>query len=398
MLKRNVKDIYNLQINSSQIFFIAFVIFFVSSFIQDTTLAEALNGRLLRLCSYIALPLLLFKIYVLDRWSKKELFVITILILLGMITWRTAHELQLLLIVPFVVGAKNVNFKDIITWYVYLNIILLLTMAIFSLLGIIPNLIYRAAPRPPRYSLGLIYTSSLATHYFYLVLAYCYLRFTKLKWSDYLLITVGDIIFMVITNTKLDFIATLVVIPVMIIAQRAFKGHKLSEILASFWWIAVPVSPFIIIFASYFYDGSNHIMKAINDLTSGRLSLGHRAFNNYNIRILGQTIVEHTYGGSKGLKLANQLNGVHHYFFIDSSYIRMILLWGLLMFVLIVVCMTYIAIRSTLRRTFVLTAIILIASLNFMFEPDIIKIIYDPFLLALLAIPNFYNIQEEKHK
>ena len=398
MLKRNVKDIYNLQINSSQIFFIAFVIFFVSSFIQDTTLAEALNGRLLRLCSYIALPLLLFKIYVLDRWSKKELFVITILILLGMITWRTAHELQLLLIVPFVVGAKNVNFKDIITWYVYLNIILLLTMAIFSLLGIIPNLIYRAAPRPPRYSLGLIYTSSLATHYFYLVLAYCYLRFTKLKWSDYLLITVGDIIFMVITNTKLDFIATLVVIPVMIIAHRAFKGHKLSEILASFWWIAVPVSPFIIIFASYFYDGSNHIMKAINDLTSGRLSLGHRAFNNYNIRILGQTIVEHTYGGSKGLKLANQLNGVHHYFFIDSSYIRMILLWGLLMFVLIVVCMTYIAIRSTLRRTFVLTAIILIASLNFMFEPDIIKIIYDPFLLALLAIPNFYNIQEEKHK
>ena len=398
MLKRNVKDIYNLQINSSQIFFIAFVIFFVSSFIQDTTLAEALNGRLLRLCSYIALPLLLFKIYVLDRWSKKELFVITILILLGMITWRTAHELQLLLIVPFVVGAKNVNFKDIITWYVYLNIILLLTMAIFSLLGIIPNLIYRAAPRPPRYSLGLIYTSSLATHYFYLVLAYCYLRFTKLKWSDYLLITVGDIIFMVITNTKLDFIATLVVIPVMIIAQRAFKGHKLSEILASFWWIAVPVSPFIIIFASYFYDGSNHIMKAINDLTSGRLSLGHRAFNNYNIRILGQTIVEHTYGGSKGLKLANQLNGVHHYFFIDSSYIRMILLWGLLMFVLIVVCMTYIAIRSTLRRTFVLTAIILIESLNFMFEPDIIKIIYDPFLLALLAIPNFYNIQEEKHK
>lgn len=398
MLKRNVKDIYDLQINSSQIFFIAFVIFFVSSFIQDTTLAEALNGRLLRLCSYIALPLLLFKIYVLDRWSKKELFVITILILLGMITWRTAHELQLLLIVPFVVGAKNVNFKDIITWYVYLNIILLLTMAIFSLLGIIPNLIYRAAPRPPRYSLGLIYTSSLATHYFYLVLAYCYLRFTKLKWSDYLLITVGDIIFMVITNTKLDFIATLVVIPVMIIAQRAFKGHKLSEILASFWWIAVPVSPFIIIFASYFYDGSNHIMKAINDLTSGRLSLGHRAFNNYNIKILGQTIVEHTYGGSKGLKLANQLNGVHHYFFIDSSYIRMILLWGLLMFVLIVVCMTYIAIRSALRRTFVLTAIILIASLNFMFEPDIIKIIYDPFLLALLAIPNFYNIQEEKHK
>ncbi|MCC4362822.1 polymerase [Limosilactobacillus reuteri] len=398
MLKRNTKDTYNFKINGSQIFFIAFVIFFVSSFIQDTTLAEALNGRFLRLCSYISLPLLLFKIYFMDRWSKKELFVISILILLGMITWRMAHELQLLIIVPFVVGAKNVNFKDIITWYVYLNVILLLTMAIFSLLGIIPNLIYRAAPRPPRYSLGLIYTSSLATHYFYLVLAYCYLRFSKLRWTDYLLIIIGDVIFMMITNTKLDFIATLIVIPVMVIAQRAFRGHKLSEILASFWWMAVPITSSIIIFASYFYDDSNHIMKAVDDLTSGRLGLGHRALTNYDIHILGQTIVEHTYGGSNGLKLANQLDGVSHYFFIDSSYIRMFLLWGLLVFILIIVYMTYIAMRSIFRRTFVLAAIILIASLNFMFEPDIIKIIYDPFLLALFATPYFYNIQEEKDK
>ena len=398
LLKRNTKDTYNFKINGSQIFFIAFVIFFVSSFIQDTTLAEALNGRFLRLCSYISLPLLLFKIYFMDRWSKKELFVISILILLGMITWRMAHELQLLTIVPFVVGAKNVNFKDIITWYMYLNVILLLTMAIFSLLGIIPNLIYRAAPRPPRYSLGLIYTSSLATHYFYLVLAYCYLRFSKLRWTDYLLIIIGDVIFMMITNTKLDFIATLIVIPVMVIAQRAFRGHKLSEILASFWWMAVPITSSIIIFASYFYDDSNHIMKAVDDLTSGRLGLGHRALTNYDIHILGQTIVEHTYGGSNGLKLANQLNGVSHYFFIDSSYIRMFLLWGLLAFILIIVYMTYIAMRSIFRRTFVLAAIILIASLNFMFEPDIIKIIYDPFLLALFATPCFYKIQEEKDK
>ena len=87
-----------------------------------------------------------------------------------------------------------------------------------------------------------------------------------------------------------------------------------------------------------------------------------------------------------------------NYFFIDSSYIRMFLLWGLLAFILIIVYMTYIAMRSIFRRTFVLAAIILIASLNFMFEPDIIKIIYDPFLLALFATPCFYKIQEEKDK
>lgn len=395
LLKKNIQENYNFPINGSQLFFIAFVTFFVSTFIQDTTLGEALNGQILRLCSYISLPLLLLKIYVFDKWSKKELFIITILVLLGIINWRMAHELHLLTIVPFIVGARNINFKDIIKWYLYLSVILLSAMAFFSLLGIIPNLVYRAAPRPPRYSLGLIYTSSLATHYFYLVLAYCYLRFNKLNWGDYLLIIAGDIVFMMITNTKLDFIATLIVIPVMIIAQRAFRGHKLSEIVASFWWIFVPVSAFIIIFASYFYDDSNHIMKAIDDLTSGRLGLGHHAFNSYNIKILGQTIVEHTYGGSSGLKLANQLDGVSHYFFIDSSYIRMILLWGVLSFILIIICITYIAVRSIYRRTYILAAIILIASLNFMFEPDVIKIIYNPFLLALFATPNFMVLRRK---
>ena len=396
MIKERIHNFWNYSINSKQIYFLAFVIYFVCNFIQDTTLSEAVNGHLLRLFSYLVLPLLFFKIFLLDNWNKRDLIIIILITILGLITWRKAHDVQLLFIVPFVIGAKNVNFRDIVKWYLYLNIFLIISMAIFSLLDIIPNLVYRAAPRPPRYSLGLIYTSSIATHYFYLVLAYCYLRFKDLKWFDYLIIITGNVVCMWITNTKLDFIATFLIIPVMIIAQRAYKGNKYSRIFASFWWIAVPFTAVLIIFTSYFYESSNHIMEKINSITSGRLTLGHKALTQYNIKMFGQTIVEHTYGGSKGLKLANQMNGVNHYFFIDSSYVRMLVLWGSLVFLLVIICMTYIALRSTFDKVFVLSGIILIASLNFMFEPDIIKIFYNPFLLALFATPGFYKVQEDK--
>ena len=293
MIKRKFHDIWNFQVNGRQIYFIAFVLYFICAYIQDTTLSESLNGHVLRLVSYISLPLLLFKIYILDNWDKKDILIISVLIVLGIVTWRKAQDMQLLLIVPLVVGAKGVHFKDIIYWYIYLSVILMISMALFSLLGIIPNLVYRAAPRPPRYSLGMIYTSSLATHYLYIVLAYCYAKFSKLGWLDYSLIIFGDVIIMLVTNTKLDFIATLFVVPIMFIAQRAFKGYKWSRIFASFWWMAVPILATIMIFASYFYDSSNHIMKKINALTSGRLDLGYRAFSNYNVKLLGQTIVEH---------------------------------------------------------------------------------------------------------
>lgn len=396
MVKRKLSSFWDYQIKGSQIYFLAFLVYFVPTFLNETTFAETFGDHWLRVLSYLSLPLLLFKIFFLDKWDKKQLLLILAILLLSVVTWRSAHEIELLMIAPFVIGAKDVNFRDIMIWYLYIGLTSLVLMAVFALLRIIPNLVYKSPDRPTRYSLGMNYTSEIATLYLYFSLAYCYLRFRRLKLRDYLLIVLGDIVCMKISDTKLDFIATLLLIPIMIFAQRADQGHKYSRIFASFWWIAVPVLSFLMIFSSYFFVPSSHIMRKIDALTSGRLSLGHETFNEYSITLFGRTITEHPYSGSKGLKLAHNLgNPTVHYFYIDSSYLRMLLLWGLLAFIIIVGCFTYIALRSTIRRTYVMSAIILIASINFMFEPDVIKIIYDPFLLALIASPYFYRPQEE---
>lgn len=397
MLKKRISNVLNYPLKGSQIYFLSFIIYFLPTFLNNTIFAESLGDHWLRIFSYFSIPLLLFKIYVLDKWNTKQLLLITGILLLGLITWRLAHEVQLLFIAPFVIGSKNVSFRDIVSWFLYLGITLMLSIAVFALLGIIPNLIFYAPPRPPRYSLGMDYPSFIATHFLYFALAYCYLRFGKLKWFDYLLIIIGDAICMKLTNTRLDFLATLVLIPVMIIAQRAYHGYKWSRIFASFWWMAVPLSATITIFGSYFFAPTNHIMQKVNSLSSGRLQLGQKAFEKYNVNLLGRSITEHTYGGSKGLKFANDMSSMNfHYFYLDSSYMRMFLLWGAIVFVLIIVALTYLAIRSTIQQTFVISAIILVASLNFMFEPYVIAIFYNPILLALVAKPYYWKIQEEK--
>ena len=274
-----------------------------------------------------------------------------------------------------------------------------MTMMMLSLVRIIPNLVYYSASRPTRYALGMLYPSVIAAHYFYLALAYCYLRFGKLNVIDYLLIISGNVVCMLLTNTKLDFLATLVIIPVMIIAQRAYFGKKWSSIMASFWWMATPLSAVGMIFLSYFYNPSNHLLKKINSLLSGRLELGRLAFKKYDLNLLGRTIVEHSFAGVKGQKLNNSGGGLpQNYFYIDSSYIRMILLWGFLAFIIVIACLTFIAIRSTVRKTFILSAVILVSSLSYMFEPHIIQIIYNPFLLALLSNSYFNSFEKENKK
>ena len=87
----------------------------------------------------------------------------------------------------------------------------------------------------------------------------------------------------------------------------------------------------------------------------------------------------------------------HGYFYIDSSYLRMLLLWGIMAFVIIVIFLTLIALISTVRKTYVLSAIILITSLSLMFEPHVIQLIYNPFLLYLFSVDD-YAIKRELYK
>lgn len=391
------RSIINVPINGNQIYFLAFVILFLPTFLLDTTFAGVIGEHWLRLLSYVSLPLLLMKIYVMDKWKLHQLLIISFFILLGAINWRTAHNVDLLVLVPFIVGARNVPFRHIMSWYFYLGSTLLLLMAFFSLIKVIPNLIYRYGTRPARFSLGMIFPSTIAAHFLFLALAYCYLKFGKLSWLDYSVIVVGGSVCMILTNTRLDFLATIMIVPVMFIAQRAFRGNLWSRIFVSFWWIAIPILSVTTVVSSFFYNSNNHIMRHLDSMSSGRLSLGERAFHRFDIKLLGQTIKEHSYAGVKGHQFANSVGALgSRYFYIDSSYIRMILLWGLLEFMLIVVVISFITIRSTLRKTYILSAIFLIASLNYMFEPHIIQIVYSPFIVSLLSTPYFVNVQEEQ--
>lgn len=395
---RNLRtDIQKSPVSGIKIYFLAFTIYFLPNFLMQTTFSDGTNSHLLRLISYIAIPLLLYKIFVIDKWSRTELIIIILLLLTSVITWRAAQNNDYILLFPFIFGAKNINFKTIIKWYLYFSMIFMLSIMAMSLLRIIPNLIYYSENRPTRYALGMVFPSNIAAFILFMALAYCYLKFNHLNLWDYCGIFIAACIGMKLTNTRLDFIATILIIPVMVIAQRAYRNKKISRYLASFFWFAVPITAWIIIFGSYFYSENNYLLKKLNDLSSGRLVLGHYAFQRYKPNLFGRSIEEYSYAGVQGHKYANGIGQSHNYFYIDSSYLRMLLLLGIVAFLVIVVCLTLVALKSTAQRTYVLSAIILIVSLSLMFEPHVIQLVYNPFLLSLLSTDN-YVIKRESYE
>src|SRR5699024_7000776 len=109
-------------------------------------------------------------------------------------------------------------------------------------------------------------------------------------------------------------------------------------------------------------------------------------FERYPITLFGRKIVEHSFGGTKGATFANHnlFELSTNYFYLDSSFVRMLLVWGSIVFVLVISTIMWITIRGTAHKEYVLPAIFLLIAINAVLEPHILQIIYNPFLLALL--------------
>lgn len=80
---------------------------------MQTTFVSTVSSHTFRLISYCSIPLLIYKIFLLDKFSNKERIVIILVLLSSLITWRVAYNSDLLLLFPLVFGAKGIKFKKL---------------------------------------------------------------------------------------------------------------------------------------------------------------------------------------------------------------------------------------------------------------------------------------------
>ncbi len=285
----------------------------------------------------------------------------------------------------FMVGAKQIDFHKIIERYYQTNLIMLLLVMIYSLSGIIQNFVF-LRDDIYRYSLGIDYPTDLASYVFFLVLAYCYLNYQKLNYKFYL-VTIGlSMMVYFITNSRLDTILIMLVIPLMYIARKAQfyqKQNKLIDYSVDHFWALSIILPYVYILLTSYFSPHNALLKKLNEVLSGRLNYGHIALSRYNYSLFGQKIIEHGWGGLKGFHLSR--NNVAAYFYIDSSYIRLIVIYGIIIGLVLMIVMIIISIRETIKKQYALPTIILLVMISSMIDQHLLEITYNIFILALFA-------------
>lgn len=377
-------EIGNWRIDGQIIYEIAFAFEFVVAFLITSTYTDYFSNHLLHTLMFAGLALVLLKIFLFDDLDLKWLAIDAIVLILLLITWRTSKEFSLFSMGIFVLGARNVDFKRIIKIYFYVGMLLLAFVVISAMGGLIRNLVYRRdMTNIVRQSFGIAYPTDFAAHVLYLILAYAYLKFGKIKWYDYAVFLAAAVFLVKLSDARLSAYAIILSIPVLWIGQRAQTDHLLSRFIASFYWTVPILSAYLVIIASYFFTPSNKILTKVNNASSGRLFLGHKAISEYGFSMFGKQIIEHGWGGANGLKMSQ--NAPANYFFVDSSFLRMTILYGIIMAIIILLAMTKISWESFQKGSFALASIIVIVSVSAMVEQRLLDLAYDPFLIALLA-------------
>lgn len=285
-----------------------------------------------------------------------------------------------------IVGAKDISIDKILGVYLIIGIIMMAAAFICSHYGIIENLQYWKNEQM-RFSFGAVYPTDFAAHIFYLILAAICLFNRKVYIIEPVIICVVAYVVYKWTIASTSFICMagfaffLIVYCIVAKIKAPIKDNWFSKILS----IAPVGLAALFIGMTVAYDANDPRWISINDKLSDRLTNSRLGLDTNGFNLFGKYIEERGWGKSVIEKA--------DYFYLDDSYIRIMLEYGIIVLV-VVLAIFIVASRRAAKagRITMVVAIAFIALHSFM-EHHLVEIAYNPFILCVFA-----NMSSDRRK
>lgn len=367
---------------SEAIFYCALFFFITGNFFKQITTVN--NSKLLFSIMtglvMIALVLTVIKVMFDARYHLIRLIVSSILgIFFISIAIITNNLMIPVATFCFCVAMNNVPFKRVVYVCMCLLIIHMLITHALLLLNVIENSHDYRIDGKIRYDLGYKFITLSSNFIFHILVMYFYVRQEKIKWFEIGILTLITLYFYKLTDTKSALLFSLLTLSVMII----FKiGHRYFQTKNRLWKWLVKSSVFVCaslsIILTVLYRPNNNLLTQLNALLSERLELGQQALSLYPVKLLGQPIDWIFYGSDAQIIDGERI----HYMYVDSSFINILLNYGIFMLAFIVIGYFILGNRKQFQNGYFSIALVIIA-VHSIFDPQFLEIIYNPFLLSL---------------
>lgn len=378
--KIKVKDITNICYGVGIFLFVIGQSYLVSS--------SAILAMMCRGLRFVAATL---PVLVLLRYSKFSirnlmLWSLIALLIVGNIFFNQADS-DLLYIVIFILYCSKSEPEDVLKTY-YISAMFGIALVIAAwFIGILPS-----QTSGGRAYLGFYFATFGPNLFLHTVLAYIASRRTKIKLKSWILIEIINIWFFKMTDT----LAVFIIINVSIVLYYLFNVEKIKQVLFNEKVLRriLGVFPFIsaavTIVAQYCYitNYSEPMFVAINTALSNRPYFGKIAIETYGVSLFGQPITWLT--GTDGTKVSGM-----DYFYVDSSYIQVLVRYGIIMLVVLCLAMMAVQCYSVLNRNMYMCLGCSLFLVHCITDPQLLSFRYNPFIIISIACVGLIKKQNE---
>lgn len=332
---------------------------------------------------YALLAVAVLRTLIQESYNWKKCLETAAVVLVGYGLWRFGSHKDFFLLWILILGAREIPFEKIVKVFLTVCGSILLAAMICAGTGVIEDYTYTRGDGALRHALGTGSPTNCGAFLFFQILCWWYLRKEKITYYE-AAVVLGISVFVrqfINARTAADCIAG---VAVVMCIQRALyrragcqnREFSMNSIVASLLILSHIFMAGLIIVSSAFYDGNIPWMLKLNALFSNRLSLGRKAMDLFEFTWFGQYI--RNFSHAEGLTAGG-------YFYIDSSYLQIALMYGVLWFAVVLFVFLVIGCRAKRQQDWTMVWILAFMAIHSVIEPRLIQLAYNPFILALLA-------------
>ena len=364
-------------IDKNKLFSIAYFIFGFFFLIQQTTYFKNLVPNFLISIVIVTVIFIIMLKEVGIVISHKDLYlssfglifaVLYLLVAIKEMSYSTGSIFLLSCVLTF--SARDIKLKYLLIPFLIFSSLTFIATFLCSKLGLIQNMI--SYQHRWRNSLGFSYVSFPAQLCFYFILVYIVYK-KNISYKEILFLLILNIYIFIKTATSSPFyLAMLMIVYIFLkkITNLDLLSNRIFRLFVPFIFI---IAPLILLWICY--CAPSKLFFRINSLTGNRLILSVNGLQNYGVHLGGQKIQFYT--------LDQFGHFSSNYNFIDSSYIQLMVIYGILYTILILILLTVTMFSILKMKNEVLIIAMVLIAVHSMFDPQMLVLWYSPFMLLI---------------
>lgn len=357
-------------------FFLSYGLFLVFSILNTSFYARFLQrivDPLLLICAVLVVaPELLLIRYTRKGFTRFVIF-LTVSILMLFIGGGA-----FMCIFLYVYCGRKYHIDRILNFSLIVSMITVSFIIVSAYLGLIENYV-NYLPGRTRGFMGFTYALNAPCYLFNITSLTVYKYKNSIKWSTLLLIIVANLWVFSVTNSRLSFVLSMVIILVAAwMKVRPQTSVVARKVLFPMFVFVIPICFLFSVYVTFSFNSGIRWMNILDMLSGGRFYLGNKSISQYGIGLFGRQV---KWIGS-GLNIYGE-RAVGEYLYVDNIYINILQRYGIVFAIVYVVLFTHAARQSYLKQDYLLLIILSMLAIRGILDDLSLWLHYNTFWFAV---------------